>query len=59
MSRIGLYHGNKVTFTHRNPQTGEFWTDDLGKDGRWVDSKDISFDLEPKKRKTRFHRKER
>ena len=64
MSRVGIYAGKMVTFTHRNPQTGEYWTDDLRKNpkgpfGMWVDSKDIRFEGEPKKRKNRFFRKER
>lgn len=64
MSRVGIYAGKKVTFTHRNPQTGEYWTDELRPNSRsphgmLVDSKQINFDLEPKMRKSRFHRKER
>ena len=64
MSRVGIYAGRKYTFTHYNPQTGAYWTDELRPNARspygmWVDSKQINFDLEPKKRKNRFHRKER
>ena len=64
MSRVGIYAGKNVTFTHRNPQTGEYWTDELRPNARsplgmWVDSKEINFDMEPKMRKSRFHRKER
>lgn len=48
MSRVGIYAGKKVTFTHRNPQTGEYWTDELRQNARsplgmWVDSKGIKF----------------
>ena len=65
MSRLGIYNGNKVLFTHRNPQTGEYWTDELRPNaksplGMWVDSKHINFDVsQPKKAKSRFTRKER
>ena len=64
MSRVGIVGGKKVTFTHQNPQTGSYWTDELRPNARspygmWVDSKQINFALEPKKRKSRFHRKER
>ena len=64
MSRLGIVDGKKVLFTHHNPMTGEYWTDELipnsrSQYGMWVDSKQINFNLEPKKRKSRFHRKER
>ena len=64
MSRVGIVGGKKVTFTHQNPQNGAYWTDELRPNARsphgmWVDSKQINFNLEPKKRKSRFHRKER
>ena len=64
MSRLGIVDGKKVLFTHHNPMTGEYWTDELRPNSRspygmWVDSKQINFNLEPKKRKSRFHRKER
>ncbi len=60
MSRLGLFCGKKYLFTHRNPQTGEYWTDEIGKDGMWVDSRMINFNLEqPKKAKSRFTRKGR
>ena len=64
MSRVGIVAGKKVTFTHQNPQTGAYWTDEIRPNARspygmWVDSKEINFNLEPKKRKSRFHRKGR
>ena len=60
MSRLGVFNGKQVLFTHRNPQTGEYWTDEIGKQGVWINSKYINFDVEqPKKTKSRFVRKER
>lgn len=60
MSRLGLYKGKGYLFTHRNPHTGEYWTDELGKQGMWIDSKYINFDVaQPKKTKSRFTRAER
>lgn len=58
MSRFGIVNGVKREFTHRNPQTGEYWTDELRPNARspygmWVDSKEINFDLKPKKSKFR------
>lgn len=57
MSRVGIYAGKKVLFTHRNPQTGEYWTDELRQNARsplgmWVDSRNINFDVkQPEKAK--------
>ena len=64
MSRLGIVNGKKVLFTHHNQMTGEYWTDDLRPNSRspygmWVDIKQINFNLEPKKRKSRFLRIER
>lgn len=60
MSRVGIFAGQKYTFTHINPQTGEWYCSDIGKNGSWIDSKMIDFDIETKKkRKNRFFRKER
>lgn len=65
MSRVGIAGGKKVTFTHQNPQTGEYWTDELRPNSRspygmWVDSRMINFNVEqPKKAKSRFSRKGR
>lgn len=58
MSRVGIVAGEKVTFTHQNPQTGEYCTDELRPNARspygmLVDSKEINFDLKPKKSKFR------
>ena len=50
MSRVGIYDGRKYTFTHHNPQTGNYWTDEIGH-GMWIDSKKINFNIEPKKSK--------
>lgn len=59
MSRVGVYRdGRKYIFTHRDPQTGRFWSDEIGKDGAWVDSKNINFDVE-KPKVSRFTRKGR
>ena len=57
MSRLGIYNGKKVMFTHRNPQTGEYWSDEISPYprsplGMWVDSKHINFDVkQPEKAK--------
>lgn len=64
MSRLGIVKQGSLNgqylFTHRDPHTGRFWSDEIGKDGAWIDSKNINFDVEqPKKTKDRFVRKER
>ena len=64
MSRVGIYAGKKVLFTHRNPQTGEYWTDEYWTDelrqnarsplGMWVDSKNINFDTKQPEKAQHF-----
>lgn len=59
MSRVGIYAGKKVLFTHRNPQTGEYWTDELRQNsksplGMWVDSKNINFDTKQPEKAQHF-----
>ena len=57
MSRLGIYKEKKVLFTHRDPQSGKYWTDEIA-DGIWVDSRKINFDTtQPKKTRDRFTRK--
>jgi hypothetical protein len=59
MSRLGIWNGNKYLFTHHDPHTGRYWTDEI-KDGMWIDSRNINFNVDqPKKTKSRFTRKER
>lgn len=50
MSRLGIVNGKRVLFTHQNPMTGEYWTDELRPNARspygmWVDSKEINFSV--------------
>lgn len=52
MSRFGIVNGVKREFTHRNPQTGEYWCEDTG---GWYPSKSINFDNKPKE--SRFKRR--
>lgn len=59
MSRIGIFNGKKVLFTHRNPQTGEYWTDELRQNprsplGKWVDSKYINFNAKQPEKAQHF-----
>ena len=57
MSRLGIYKEKKYLFTHRDPQSGKYWTDEIN-DGMWVDSKKINFDTtQPKKTRDKFYRK--
>lgn len=46
--RTGIVYGQRMTFTHRDPATGRYWTDDFGKWGGWVDSNKITFDAQAK-----------
>lgn len=39
-TRIGRYDGKQYVFTHRNPHTGEVWSDDIGE---WVPSDQVKF----------------
>lgn len=39
-ARIGRYDGKQYVFTHRNPHTGEVWSDDIGE---WVPSDQVKF----------------
>ena len=46
-ARIGRYKGKQYVFTHRNPHTGEVWSDDIpdrqGEPGKWVPSDQVEF----------------
>lgn len=49
-ARISRYNGESYVFTHRNPHTGELWSDDIGTlvggnlvFGRWVPSDQVEF----------------
>lgn len=43
--RKGRFNGKEYLFTHRNPKTGEVWSDEIkaGKDeyGKWVASEKV------------------
>ena len=39
-ARIGRYAGIECVFTHRNPHTGDVWSDDIGE---WVPSDQVEF----------------
>ena len=54
IGRTGMYGGKNYVFDHRDPKTGEVWSDDLpvyGSDngkkivgyGKWVDPKKIKW----------------
>lgn len=38
--RNGYYEGVLLTFTHRNPKTGEVWSDDIGE---WIPSDSVKW----------------
>ena len=40
--RIGTVGGKKCLFTHRDPVSGEYWSDDLF-DGKWIDASKIQW----------------
>lgn len=59
MSRVGIVGCKKVTFTHQNPQTGAYWTDELRQNSRspfgmWVDSKYINFNAKQPEKAQHF-----
>lgn len=48
--REGMYKGKLYTFTHRNPETGEVWSDDIpvktdsgNAYGRWVNPDSVKW----------------
>ena len=49
-ARRGQYNGGTYTFTHRDPKTGELWSDDIpvGKNpieyGKWVPGESVRLD---------------
>ncbi len=51
--RTGKVYGQRMVFTHRDPATGRFWTDDWGNTGGWIDSNKIQFDAPAKQPKFR------
>ena len=49
--REGMYKGKLYTFTHRNPETGEVWSDDIpvktdkgNAYGRWVNPDSVKWE---------------
>ena len=73
-ARYGYYNGGKYTFTHRDPQTGDLWGEDIpvGKNpielGKWVSGDSVRLIwsdedgkevIEPPKKQKKKHRKEK
>ncbi len=49
-AKKGMYDGEIYTFTHRDPKSGELWSDDIhvkktGEFGKWVSADSVSFKL--------------
>lgn len=56
MSRSGIAKGHLCLFTHRDPQTGRYWTDDY-KNGSWIESNEIDFFVTKEKNEKESKRK--